>query len=93
MLGIAGVRTEFVQGTRYKLPSEGTFLTVVPFVFAGLQSSAKAESLLLLVRLHLRFLEQGRDTRKRASGNECPWASQKRIAEHDFGVGVNQWSK
>lgn len=51
---------------------------------------SRAESLLLVVRQHLRFLEQGRDTRKRASGSECPWASQKGIAEHDCGAGVQQ---
>ena len=40
MPGIAGVRTEFLQGTGYELASEAVFLNVVRFVFGGLQSSA-----------------------------------------------------
>jgi hypothetical protein len=45
---------------------------------------SRADSLLLLVRLHFRFLEQSCEAGKRTSGNECPWVSQKKITEYDY---------
>jgi hypothetical protein len=51
MLGIAGVRTEFMQGTSYKLASEAIFLTVVPFLFGRFQSSAARTFLAAIVRV------------------------------------------
>ena len=51
MLGIAGVRTEFMQGTSYKLASDAIFLTVVPFLFGRFQSSGARTFLAAIVRV------------------------------------------
>jgi len=51
MLGIAGVRTEFMEGMSYKLASEAIFLTVVPFLFGRFQSSAARVFLAATVRV------------------------------------------
>jgi hypothetical protein len=51
MLGIAGVRTEFMQGASYKLASGAIFLTVVPFMLRRFQLSAARTFLAATVRV------------------------------------------
>jgi hypothetical protein len=51
MLGIAGVRMEFMQGTSYKFAWEAIFLTFVPFLLGRFQSSAVRTFLSVNVRL------------------------------------------
>lgn len=92
MAGVTGVRPEFIQVTGYELASEAILLAVDPFLVVRMQSSTRADALLLAVSLCLRFLNYLREARKSTSGNECLWMSQKRIAKHDCAISIGEGS-
>jgi hypothetical protein len=72
MPDIARVRTQVIQGMGYELASEAILLTVVPFLFVRLQSSAERPLLPPLSASSCDFYSGYALRLKSISGNECP---------------------